>query len=61
MTTIMTCSPPETFRIEYVDDVKRAVKIIERALAKGSTEVTAEWIVGAWKVVYKKPNGRERR
>ena len=55
MTPTMTCSPLETFRIEYVDDVKSAVKILERALAEGSTEVTAEWIGGAWKVMYRMP------
>lgn len=55
MTTIMTCSPLETFRIEYADDVKHASGIMDRAIAEGSPEVKAEWNGSVWKVMYRMP------
>lgn len=47
----------ETFGIEYADDIKRASKIMDRAIAEGSPEVKAEWNGSVWKVMYRMPKG----
>lgn len=55
--TLSECGTIKTFGIEYADDVKHASGIMDRAIAEGSPEVTAEWNGSVWKVMYRMLKG----